>query len=388
MNTRIAASLLALATLPLWLGACQEKKQPAQSAPEVGVIAVHAGDLPLRHDLVGRLAPTRIAQVRARVTGIVMTRAYQEGSDVSSGQLLFRIDPAPLQAALDEQQAALQEDLAKARNDRRKAERARTLAERGVIARQALDDANAEASSSQAAVARARAAVETAKLNLSYTRVTAPIAGRAGRALVTEGALVSQSAATQLTTIEQIDPLYIDFSQPLHVVEQWRRQQASGKVKLDQPQQMTVTLKLPDGTRYPHTGHLDFTDMRVDPDTGSVSLRARIDNPDRTLLPGMFIGIELNAGTLHHVIRVPQPAVLRDGNSAYVLLVDDQNMVVRTPVHTRGTLDGDWVIDRGLADGQRVVASGLQRARPGSKVRPVPWSPQPAQAGSTASAGD
>ena len=300
-----------------------------------------------------------------------------------SGQLLFRIDPAPMQAALDEQQAALQEDLAKARNDGRKAERARTLAERGVIARQALDDANAEARSSQAAVARARAAVETAKLNLSYTRVTAPIAGRAGRALVTEGALVSQSAATQLTTIEQIDPLYIDFSQPLHVVEQWRRQQASGKVKLDQPQQMTVT---PQAARRhalpPHRPpgfhrHAGGSGHRIGVLAGDAST-----TPIAACCRACSLASELNAGTLHHVIRVPQQAVLRDGNSAYVLLVDDQNMVVRTPVHTRGTLDGDWIIDCGLADGQRVVASGLQRARPGSKARPVPWSPQPAQAAS------
>ncbi|MGB8716250.1 MAG: efflux RND transporter periplasmic adaptor subunit [Rhodanobacteraceae bacterium] len=388
MNTRIATILLSLATLPLWLGGCQQNKQAAKPPPEVGVLIVHARDLPLRHDLVGRLAPTRIAQVRARVTGIVMKRAYQEGSDVTQGQLLFQIDPAPLQAALDEPQAALQQALAWAQNDRSKAERTRTLAARGVISRQALDDANAEARSSQAAVAGARASVASAKLNLSYARVTAPIAGRASRALVTEGALVSQGSATQLTTIEQIDPLYIDFSQPLKVVEQWRKQQSAGELKLDQPQQMTVTLTMADGSRYAHTGHLDFTDMRVDPDTGSVSLRARIDNPERSLLPGMFVAIELNAGTLRHVMRVPQQAVLRDGNSAYVLVVDDQGMVVRSPVHTRGTLDGDWIIDRGLADGQRIVASGVQRARPGSKAKPVPWPPQPAKAASSTRAPD
>ncbi len=370
--------ILVLLALPAWLAACSQNEPPAPPPPEVGVVAVHSQDAALQHELVGRLAPTRVAEVRARVTGIVQKRIYTEGSDVQHGDLLFKIDPAPLKAALDEKKAQLKQDLATARNARIKAERTRKLAAKGVISKQALDDAEASARASQAAVAKSRAAVETARLNLSYTRVTAPIAGRAGRALVTEGALVSQSSATQLTTIEQIDPLYVDFSQPMEVVENWRRQQAQGEVALDKPQQMTVELQLPDGSNYPHTGHLDFTDMRVDPDTSSVSLRATLANPDHALLPGMFVHIRLKAGTLRDVMLVPQQALLRDGNSAYVLVVDDGNTVHRAKVHTHGSRDGHWIVDHGLKEGQRVIVSGLQRARPGSKVKPETWSPSAA----------
>ncbi len=375
-----------LATLPIWLVACKQKDEAAPSVPEVGVMQAHVQDVPLIHDLVGRLAPTRVAEVRARVNGIVEKRAYKEGTDVDKGQILFRIDPAPMQAALDEQQAGLKQTLASAHNDRTKAERTRTLAARGVISKQALDDANAAARSSQAAVAKARATVETAKLDLSYTKVTAPIAGRAGRALVTEGALVSQSAATQLTTIEQIDPLYVDFSQPLEVVQLWQKEQASGEVVLDDPEHMTVRLILPDGSDYGVAGQLDFTDMRVDPETGSVSLRAQIPNPQQQLLPGMFIKVQLDAGTLRRVMLIPQQALLRDGNSAYVLTVDPQNTVTRKTIQTRGIHGGNWIVESGLNEGDQVIVSGLQQARQGSQVNPTPWvAKQPAPAATAAS---
>lgn len=381
-NTSVLVAFMA--TLSFGLVACQQKEQMAPPPPEVGILQVHAQDVPLTHSLVGRLAPTRIAEVRARVTGIVEKRVYQEGSDVEKGQLLFRIDPAPMQAALDEQRATLKQALASAQNDRSKAERTRTLAARGVISKQALDDANAAARSSQAAVAKARATVETAKLDLSYTQVTAPISGRAGRAQVTEGALVSQGSATLLTTIEQTDPLYVDFSQPLEVVQRWQKEQSSGEVALDDPQQMTVHLTLPDGSDYGVAGQLDFTDMRVDPDTGSVSLRAKIANPERHLLPGMFVKVKLDAGTLRHVMLVPQQALLRDGNSAYVLTLDKNDKVAKTKIHTRGTQGSNWVVDSGLRDGDRIIVSGLQQARQGSEVKPTPWSPgQPAKATSS-----
>ena len=375
MTRMNAASRILIALLAVALAACQPGEQDAPPPAAVGTITVHARDVPLTHALVGRLAPTRTAEVRARVTGIVQKRAYQEGTDVDKDQLLFVIDPAPLKAALDEKQAQLKQDQANARNDQIKAGRTRQLAAKGVISRQALDDAEAAARASQAAVARSRAAVETAKLNLAYTRVTAPIAGRAGRAQVTEGALVSQANASLLTTIDQIDPLYVDFSQPMEVVESWRRQQAEGDVRLDKPGQMTVQLTLSDGSRYAHEGHLDFTDMRVDPDTGSVSLRATIANPGHQLLPGMFVQIELHAGTLRKVMLVPQQALLRDGNSAYVLSVDKDNKVHRTTVHARGSRDGNWIIDEGLSDGQRIIVSGLQRVRAGATVKPEPWAP-------------
>ncbi len=347
----------------------------APPAPQVGVVEVQSQTVPLTDTLVGRLAPTRVAEVRARVTGIVEARTYTEGSHVEEGDVLFRIDPAPLQATLAQREAALKQALATARNAERHAERAQSLSERGVLSKQDLDDAEAKARTSAAAVAQARAAVKTAQLDLSYATVTAPITGRAGRALVTEGALVSQSSATELTTIEQIDPLYVNFSRPVAVVSRWRKSRANGSVSMDPAQKITLEVRLADGSTYDHAGTLDFTASRVDPETGSVSLRATIPNPDHTLLPGMFVNLTLNAGTLNDIMLLPQEAVLRDGQGAYVLTVDAEGKVGRVAVHTRGTRAGQWIVDGGLEDGQTIIVSGLQHTRPGGNVRAVPWSP-------------
>ena len=370
-NFPIPATLTVLTLLAVVAG-CNRSEAPAAAPPEVSVVTASSRDAPLQHDLVGRVAATRVAEVRARVAGIVLERVYKEGSEVEQGQLLFRIDPAPMQAALNEKLAALQQARATAKNARTQATRVEKLAARGVIAQQALDDANAKAASDTAAVAQAEAAVATARLNLSYTEVKAPIAGRAGRALVTEGALVGQGTATELTRIEQIDPLYVNFSQPMEVVEQLRKEQAQGGLELDTRSQMQVTLTLADGSAYGYTGTLDFSDMRVDPETGSMSLRALVPNPDNNLLPGMFVKLRLDAGTLKHVFLVPQAAVQRDGNSAYVLVVGDDGKVQRKNVNARSIQGSNWIIDAGIENGDQVVTSGIQQVRPGQEVHVKP----------------
>jgi membrane fusion protein (multidrug efflux system) len=366
-----AALVLAMA-----LAACGKSQPPPPPPPQVGVVEAHAQSVPLVSDFVGRLAATRTAQVRARITGIVLKRVYTEGTDVKAGDVLFKIDPAPLQAALRAQQGQLDQAQATAHDDEVKAKRMRELAARGVIAKQDLDDAIAAAESAKAAVKAARGNLETAKINLGYATVTAPISGRAGRANVTEGALVSPTDTQPLTTIEQIDPIYVDFSQPMAEVENLRKAQASGDLKLAAPNQAQVQLLLPDGSVYAHTGTLNFADLAVDPQTGAVSLRAVVPNPERTLLPGMFVKLRLTLGQRHHAFEVPQAAVLRDSQGAYLLVVGADNKVQSKRVALDGQRGANWVVESGLQDGDRVIVSGVQKAQPGATVQPVPYSPK------------
>ncbi|HET6632833.1 MAG TPA: efflux RND transporter periplasmic adaptor subunit [Rhodanobacteraceae bacterium] len=374
MNARVTISLLALACTAL--GACSKSAAPpAPPVPQVEVIHVHAQAVPVAHELVGRLAPTQVAEVRARVPGIVEERVYDEGSDVEQGDVLFRIDPAQLKATVRMKEAALAAAKATAHNDAVTASRAEKLADRGVISRQDLDNAKAKAASSAAAVKQAQAALAAARLDLSYATVTAPISGRAGRALVTKGALVGQGSATELTTIKQIDPIYVDFSQPLEEVQNLQQQQAQGRLQVRQKSSMPVKLKLANGTIYPHAGTVDFSDMAVDPQTGAVSLRASFPNPQRVLLPGMFVHVLLTVGQLQQVYLVPQKAMQRDAEGTYLMLVGDDGKVARQPVETSGMRGGDWIVTSGLHEGDAVIVSGLQKVRPGAPAKATPYVP-------------
>jgi len=366
---RIALPLL----LAMVLAACGKPQEAKPAPPQVGVVAVHPQSVPLVRDYVGRLAATLSAQVRARVTGIVLRRVYTEGSDVKAGDVLFRIDPAPLQATLRSQQGLLNEAQATAHNAQVKAQRIRELSARGVVAKQDLDDALAAAAQATAAAQAAAANVQNARIDLGYATVTAPISGRAGRANVTVGALVSPSDANPLTTVERINPAYVDFSQPMAEVETLRRAQTSGDLKLSATDQAQVQVLLPDGSVYPHTGTLDFSDLAVDPQTGAVSLRALIPNPDRALLPGMFVKLRLTLGMRHNAYLVAQAAILRDDQGAYALTVDAQNKVIQKRVQLDGVRGADWVVESGLADGDRVIVSGVQKAKPGEPAQPVPY---------------
>src|SRR5690606_19452560 len=361
----LACSLLALA-------ACSQEQAPTPPPPQVGVLEVQPQTVPLERELVGRLSPSRPADVRARVPGVLLKRVYQEGSDVKEGQVLFQIDPAPLQAQLGVARGELARAEASYANARASAERARQLAPQNFVSQNDLDNAVAAERSAAAAVEAARAAVRTAEINLGYARVTAPISGRAGKQQVTEGALVGQGEATLLTTVDQLDPLYANFSIGSTELERLR---GASNVSLAGAGKSTVQVLLPGGRAYDQTGTLDFSDTTVDPATGAVSLRAVIPNPQQALLPGSFVTLKANLGELSGVFLVPQAAVLRDANSAYVMVVGDEGNVVRKNIEASVASDGNWLVTAGLAAGDKVIVSGVQKARENAPVQATPYQP-------------
>lgn len=364
---RFAAPLVVI----VLLAACSKAPSPTPPPPQVDVISAKAVDLPVVQTMVGRLAPTLTAQVNARVTGNVLSKDYKEGGEVKAGQLLFQIDPAPLKAALDAQLAALAQARASATNAELIATRDKTLVGRGLIAKQTYDTDAATARTTAAAVQQAIANVEAARLNLSYARVTAPISGRAGIANVTVGALVSATSATPMTTIERLDPIYVLFSAPYAQVAPLLQAEASGAFKTPGAAP-SVRIVLPDGSTYAETGRLDFADMAVDPQTGAVQLRAVFPNPQRLLLPGLFVTVKLSAGVMHNVFLIPQAAVQRDPQGAYVFVVGAGNKVEQRPVNLGEMHGSDWVVTHGLANGERVIVNGIQKVHPGGIAEVAP----------------
>lgn len=372
----LACSLLALA-------ACSQEQAATPPPPEVGVLEVQPQTVPLQRDLVGRLSPYRSADVRARVPGVLLKRVYEEGSDVKEGQELFRIDPAPLQAQLGVARGQLAQAEATYANARSVAQRARQLAPQNYVSQADLDNALAAERSAAAAAEAARAAVRTADINLGYAAVTAPISGRAGKQQVTEGALVGQGEATLLTTVDQLDPLYANFSISSTELERLR---GAANVALSGTGKSTVQVQLSGGRTYEHAGTVDFSATTVDAATGAVSLRAVIPNPDQSLLPGSFVTLKANLGELSEVFLVPQAAVLRDVNGAYVYTVGEDGSVARKNIQAEVADGGRWLVTGGLQAGDRVIASGVQKAREGATVQPAPWQPEddkaaPAEAG-------
>jgi membrane fusion protein (multidrug efflux system) len=355
------------------------KKQappPAPPPPEVGVVAVKPETAPLTRDLVGRLSAFRSSDVRARVAGVLVKRVYREGSDVKEGDLLFEIDPAPLKAALNASQAALAQAQATYTNNHIAAKRARELAPKGFVSKSDVDNAEAAERTAAAAVKQAEANVESAKINLGYASVRAPISGRAGKQQVTEGALVGQGEATLLTTIDQIDPIYVNFTLGVSDLEDLRRKNAAGRATLAATDKATIRLALPDGTEYGETGTLDFSDTTVDPATGAVSLRGQIPNPDHSLLPGMYVSLKATLGQQHDVFEIPQASLQRDAAGAYVLVVGADGKVTRKDVTIDIARNGNWIITEGLAAGDQVIASGIQRVKAGDAAKATPWSPE------------
>jgi membrane fusion protein, multidrug efflux system len=379
MTMRTMALCLGL----LVLAGCGENKQegPQQMPPpQVGVITLKPQTVPLTRDLVGRLSAFRSADVRARVAGVLLKRTYEEGTDVKKGQLLFQIDPAPLQAAQAAARASQAQAQASYTNARVNAQRARELAPKGYVSKADLDNALAAERSAAAAVQQARAAAQSAQINLDYADVRAPIDGRAGQQQVTEGALVGQGEATLLTTVDQIDPLYVNFTMSVAELEQLRQAQGQGNVSLTGTDSARVRIALPDGSTYGEPGTLDFSSTTVDPATGAVKLRARIPNPERTLLPGMYVTIEASLGQRHNVFVVPQAAVLRDTVGAYVYTVGADNKVVRRDITASAMQEGSWVVTGGLKAGEKVIVSGVQNVKEGEPAQASPWQP-PAVAG-------
>ncbi|MGH8061120.1 MAG: efflux RND transporter periplasmic adaptor subunit [Pseudoxanthomonas sp.] len=372
------------ATLLLALAACKQQEQPAPPPPEVGVISATPQNVPLQRDLAGRLAPVRSSDVRARVPGVLLKRLYQEGSDVKEGQVLFQIDPAPLQAALSASQAQLASAQASYTNAHVAAARARQLIGQKFVSKADLDNAEATERSAAAAVQSAKAGVTSSRINLDYASVRAPISGRAGKQQVTEGALVGQGDVTLLTTVDQLDPLYVNFSISASELEQLQNAQ---NVSLSGTGESTVSVLLADGTPYAETGKLDFSGTVVDPNTGAISLRATLPNPDKKLLPGSFVTLRATLGEQKNAFLVPQAAIQRDANGGYAMVVGKDGNVARKNVVTGDATGGNWLITGGLAEGDQVIVSGLQKVKEGAPAKATPWKPEaPAAAGKPAPA--
>jgi membrane fusion protein (multidrug efflux system) len=364
--------------------ACAKAPPPHQPPPEVGVVRARAQSVPLTRDLVGRLSPLRTADVRARVAGILLKRRYVEGSEVKEGQVLFQIDPAPFQAALDAAQAALAQAQANATNAHVTAQRNRDLVPGGLVSRADVDNSNANERSTVALVKQAEANVEAARINLGYATVTAPISGRSGQQRVTEGALVGQGEATLLTTIDQIDQLYVNFDRPADEILRLRAAQNSGEVSLTAHDKAQLQVVLPDGHVYPQTGIVDFADVSVDPSNGALAFRGIVANPDRVLLPGMFVSVRLMLGRQNRAFVVSQAAVRRDGSGAFVEVVGEDGMVLEKRVQADAMSGTDWIITGGLNEGDQVVVSGVDKVRPGQQARAVAYEAPRAAAASGA----
>jgi membrane fusion protein (multidrug efflux system) len=382
LSCRLLLACVALVAL----AACGDKsKQQAAPPPppEVGVVTVQPQSAPLTKDLVGRLSPYRSADVRARVPGVLLKRTYEEGTNVKQGQLLFQIDPSQLKATLDASLATLAQAEATANNDKANAQRSRDLAASGFISKAGLDNALSTERSSAALVQQARANVESARLNLGFASVTAPIDGRAGQQQVTEGALVGQGDATLLTTIEQIDPIYVNFTISVADLNTMRVSQQQGSITLSESNKATVEVMLPGSNTRVGTGTLDFADAQVNPATGSVNLRAQIPNPQHTLLPGMFVKVNAKLGVHNDVYIVPQAAVLGDTAGAYVLVVGADGKVVRRNVAITNMRNGQFIVTEGLKAGEQVIVSGVQKVREGGSATAVPWTPPAAPAGNS-----
>jgi membrane fusion protein (multidrug efflux system) len=358
------------------LAACsggQNQGAGAGAAPEVGVITLAPQAVSLSTELPGRTAAYRIAEVRPQVEGIIKRRLFKEGSEVAAGQPLYEIDAAPYQAALLRAQAGLASSEAQLTAARLVAGRYVPLQKEGAISQQELDTALANQSSAEAAVAAAKAAVETARIDVGYTQVRAPIAGRIGRSQVTEGALVKAAQDAAIATIAQLDPIYVDVTESSAELLRLRRDMDAGRLQRDARQQATVTLLLEDGSRYADTGVLQFSEVTVDPGTGSVLLRAEFPNRARHLLPGMFVRATLGVGSSKEALLVPQAGVSRNARGeATVLLVDAQSKVSERVIEVDRAVGSNWLVSSGLKAGDRVIVEGLQKARAGATVKAMP----------------
>jgi membrane fusion protein (multidrug efflux system) len=363
--------------------ACDDSSQAATQPPpppEVTVVTVRRSAVPVTTELPGRTSAYLVAQVRSRVDGIVQKREFEEGADVTVDQPLYQIDPAPYRAALDSALAQLKRALANVEATSAQAERDRVLVAGNAVSKQAYINAVAAQRQAVADVAAARAAVQTAAINLGYTNVIAPITGRIGVSNVTQGAYVQASAATLMSTIQQIDPIYVDLNQTSVEGLDLRRQVADGRLKLTGPGQATVKLILEDGSEYAQTGQLQFTDITVNTGTGTVTVRALFPNPHHVLLPGMFVRARIENGVDPGSILVPQDGLTHDRTGgATVLVVGRDNKVAARTVKATRTYGANWVVESGLSEGERVVVSGTQRIQPGMLVRTVARQERPPQ---------
>ncbi|RKP49058.1 efflux RND transporter periplasmic adaptor subunit [Trinickia fusca] len=379
--------LISVAMAAVILTACGPKQSaPPQQTPEVGVYTVQTSAVPVVTELPGRTNAFLVAQVRARVDGIVQRRDFIEGSEVKAGQRLYKIDPAPYIAALNSAKAALAKAQANLATTTAQANRYKVLVAANAVSKQDYDNAVAAQGQAEADVASGRAAVDTAQINVGYTDVVAPISGRTGVSQVTPGAYVQAGQATLMDTIQQLDPVYVDLTQSSLDGLKLRRDMQEGRLKTSGAGAAKVTLILEDGRPYPLTGKLQFSDVTVDQTTGSVTVRAIFPNPNRVLLPGMFVRAHIEEGVNERAMLVPQIGVTHNQKGeAIALVVGADGKVAPRTIVTTGMLGADWVVDSGLQPGDRVIVQGTEKARPGMTVKAVP-AQLPAAATATSSA--
>lgn len=365
------AAIVSLTVLAISLAACSKKQDAPQAGkPQVNVVTLSTQQVSLTTELPGRTSPFRVAEVRPQVNGIVQKRLFTEGGDVKSGQQLYQIDPALYQASYDSQKAALARAQAQLKTSALLVERYQPLVETRAISRQTYDNAIATRDQASADVLSAKAALDTARINLVYTKVLSPIDGIIGRSSVTEGALVTANQATALAVVQQIDPIYVDVTQSSVQLLRLQNALASGQIKKAEGEQAAqVYLTLEDGTQFDQPGKLQFSEVTVDPGTGSVTLRAVFPNPTRRLLPGMFVRARLVDGIAAEGLLVPQTGVTRNQRGIpTALVVNAENKVELRELTTDRAIGDKWLVTSGLAAGEKVIVEGLQMVRPGAEV--------------------
>jgi membrane fusion protein, multidrug efflux system len=381
IDVRIVSTWATLASIIFVVSACDEPQadQVTAAPPQVSIVTLQPSPRPYIRELPGRIAPTRVAEVRARVAGIVLERTFPQGADVKAGDVLYRIDPVKFEVELAAAEAALAKAQAVHDQAEQQAKRVEKLISGQAASQAQYEIAVATFRQAQADVAARRADVARVKLDLDYTSVRSPINGRIGRAMVTEGALVGQGEATHMATVQQLDPVYADFTQSAGDLQQLRRDLESGALEQVEPDAAKVRLVLDDGTLYPLPGKLLFSDASVDPGTGQVTLRGEFPNPKGELLPGMYVRVQIQQGTDGDALAVPQQAVQRnDSGGSEVYVVRPDNRAVIKPMRAGRVVDEQWLVLDGLDPGDRVVVEGFQKFEPGDIVNPIPWQPQSA----------
>ncbi|MGY6270410.1 efflux RND transporter periplasmic adaptor subunit [Achromobacter denitrificans] len=370
---RVSGLAFSGGVLALILAGCGEKPHMNPGMPQVSVVTVQPQRAPIISELPGRVDAVRDAQIRSRVTGIVQKITFEQGGDVKENQLLFKIDPAPYKAAYDQATAQLKQAQANLFSAKLLADRYAPLVKANAVSKQEYDNAVASYRQADAAVAAAKAAQDNAAINLGYTDVTSPITGRIGKPLVTEGALVEGTSATQMAIVQQLDPIYVDFTQSTAELASLRRAFASGQLQQVGKDTARATIVLEDGSEYGHPGKLLFTGITVDPTTGQVNLRAEVPNPDGVLLPGMYVRVRLEQGVDDKALMVPQQALQRTADGMQSLMLVKDNKIEQLPVTTGGAIKNQWVVTSGLKAGDVVVVEGFQKIRPGAPVQVSQW---------------
>lgn len=356
------------------LGGCGGQQQGPPPVPEVSVVTVQPQRLELTTELTGRVSANQMSEIRPQVSGIIQKRLFVEGSEVKAGQVLYQIDPATYQEAYASAKAAAMKAEGNLEPARLREERFRELVKIKAVSQQEYDDANAAFKLASADVAATKAAVESARINLAYTRVTAPISGRIGKSSVTPGALVTANQPASLATVQQLDPTYVDVTQSTSDLLRLKQRLEDGRLNQKGKDQNKVRIVLEDGTVYPIEGMLQFRDVSVDPTTASVTLRMTFSNPKGVLLPGMFVRALVKEGVNENAILIPQQSVARDpkGNP-YALVLDAGGKVEQRKLTLDRAIGSEWLVSAGLAPGDRVIAEGMQKVRPGSPVKAVPF---------------